>query len=66
VQEFPDGTMGPARWNNGSVALTIPPDNPGLTLLEWTNASPRILALATPQGDVNNLYTNWFKAEVAS
>jgi hypothetical protein len=66
VQAFPDGMAGPGRWNNGSVALTIPPDNPGLTLLEWTTDTPRILALATPQGDVNNLYTNWFIAEVAS
>jgi hypothetical protein len=66
VQTFADGTTGPTQWNNGSVALVIPTDNPGTTLLEWTNDTTRILALAAPQGDVNNLYTNWFKAEVAS
>jgi hypothetical protein len=65
VQAFPDGTMGPTQWKNGSVALVIPPDNPGTTLLEWTNDTTLIMAVATPQGDVNNLYTNWFKAEVA-
>jgi hypothetical protein len=65
VQAFPDGTTGPTRWNNGSVALVIATDDPGTTLLEWTNDAAMILAVATPQGDVNNLYTNWFKAEVA-
>jgi hypothetical protein len=65
VQAFPDGTMGPTQWKNGSVVLVIPPDNPGTTLLEWTNDATLITAVATPQGDVNNLYTNWFKAEVA-
>jgi hypothetical protein len=65
VQAFPDGTTGPTQWNNGSVALVIATDDPGTTMLEWTNDTTRTLALATPQGDVNNLYTNWFKAEVA-
>jgi hypothetical protein len=65
VQAFPDGATGPMRWNNGSVALVIATDDPGTTLLEWTNDTAMILAVATPQGDVNNLYTNWFKAEVA-
>jgi hypothetical protein len=65
VQAFPDGTAGPTQWNNGSVALIIPADDPGSTLLEWTDDTTRTLAMATPQGDVNNLYTNWFKAEVA-
>jgi hypothetical protein len=66
VQPFADGTSGPTQWNNGSVALVIPPDNPGTTLLEWTNDATRILALATPQGDVDVLYSNWFKAAVAA
>lgn len=65
VQAFPDGTTGPTHWNNGSVALVIATDDPGTTMLEWTNDTTLILALATPQGDVNNVYTNWFKAEVA-
>jgi hypothetical protein len=66
VQAFPDGTAGPTQWNNGSVALVIATDDPGTTMLEWTNDTTKILALATPQGDANNLYTNWFKGEVAS